>query len=390
MPKSSSICRVTPILADKYLFVQVETQDGRVGLGEAGAWAYIEPTATTLQKFGTYLVGKDAGLIEHHWEVMRRFGSYSGSISMAALSAIDIALWDLKGQRLGEPIHALLGGPYRSRVRVYGHAKGRTAAELVESCAALKDAGFSAVGHVNPFLDEDLEQPLAQCYARHMHQGVATLEAVRQRIGNDVDLCIEIHRRLRPAEAITFGKLVTHLTPLFYEDPVRPDSVSAMSTVQRNLKIAVATGERLYTLEQFHDVLRRGAARYIRPSVGLCGGLTGARRIAAIAQAFDVAVIPHNTYSPVATLASLHFAAATPNLLILEYPTARFTDDVASTTHAAAELTTTVPPVVNGYVGVGDAPGLGVELIHNIAKLHPYRPIEVAMRKSIDGSPVEH
>ena len=169
MPKSSSICRVTPILADKYLFVEVETQDGRVGLGEAGAWAYIESTATTLQKYGAYLLGKDAELIEYHWEVMRRFGSFSGSISMAALSAIDIALWDLKGQRLDEPIHALLGGPYRSRVRVYGHAKGRTPAQLDESCAALTDERFR--GPINaaapePATNRDFTRALAAALHR--------------------------------------------------------------------------------------------------------------------------------------------------------------------------------------------------------------------------------
>ena len=390
MHNPSVVRRVSPILADKYLFVEVETTDGRVGVGESGAWAYIEPVAAVLQKFGTYLLGKDASLIEHHWDVMRRFGSYSGAVSMGALSAIDVALWDLKGQRLGEPIHALLGGPYRSRVRVYGHAKGRSRAELVSACGALKDAGFTAVGHVNPFLDEDIGVPLALTYTQRMRQGVAALEAVRERIGNDVDLCVELHRRLTPAEAIAFGRMIGHVTPLFFEDPVRPDSTVAMSSVQANLEIAVATGERLYSLEQFHALLSSGAARYIRPSIGLCGGITGARRIAALAQAFDVPVVPHNTYSPVATMASLHFVAATPNFLIMEYPTASFTDNVVGTDLMASQLTTVAPRQVDGYVPVGDAPGLGTALIPDVAGLFPYRAINVDMRTHVDGSPVEH
>jgi galactonate dehydratase len=213
---------------------------------------------------------------------------------------------------------------------------------------------------------------------------------VRERIGNDVDLCVELHRRLTPAEAIAFGRMIGHVTPLFFEDPVRPDSTVAMASVQANLEIAVATGERLYSLEQFHALLSSGAARYIRPSIGLCGGITGARRIAALAQAFDVPVVPHNTYSPVATMASLHFVAATPNFLIMEYPTASFTDNVVGTDLMATQLTTAAPRQVDGYVPVGDAPGLGTALIPDVAGLFPYRAIHVDMRTHVDGSPVEH
>jgi galactonate dehydratase len=390
LPSQPVIARVTPIRADKYLFVEIETRDGRVGTGEAAAWAYIEPTAAAIEKFGTYLAGQDAERIEHHWAVMRRFGSYSGAVAMAALSAIDMALWDLKGQRLGEPIHALFGGPYRSRIRVYGQAKGRTRDALVASCTALKQAGFTAIGHINPFLDEDAGVPFDRPYAARMAEGVETLAAVRAAIGDDTDMAVEIHRRLRPAEAIAFGNRISHLAPLFYEDPVRPGSVAAMAAVQAQLDIPVATGERLYSAEQFLELLQAGAARYIRPCLGLCGGFTGARRIAAIAAAFDVDLVPHNTYSPVATMASIHFAAATPNLLILEYPTARFTDDVAGTGLMAAELTTAIPVFAAGSVAVGDAPGLGTRLVAGVAALHPYRPIDVGMRAHADGSPIEH
>jgi galactonate dehydratase len=388
--RKSIIARVTPIAADKYLFVEIETSDGRVGVGEAGAWSHIEATRTVLEKFGEYLVGQDAEAIERHWQVLRRFGSYSGAIVMAAVSAVDMALWDLKGQRLGEPIHALLGGPYRSKVRVYGHARGKTSDELIERCILLRDAGFTAVGHVNPFLDEDISTPLAGTYASRMKSAVATLERVRAAIGPDTDLCVEIHRRLRPAEAIALGRQITHLMPLFYEDPIRPDSVRAMAQVQDKLAIAVATGERLFSLEQFHDLLQSGGARYIRPCLSLCGGFTGARKVAALAEAFDVDVIPHNTYSPIATAASLHFAASIPNLLILEFPTARFTDDTVSTELVARELVTRAPVQQDGYVSILDEPGMGTTLIENITDIYPYRPIQIDARPHVDGSPAEH
>ena len=390
MANGTIIARVTPVPADKYLFVQIETRDGRIGTGEAGAWSHIEGTRSVLEKFGAYLVGTQAGVIERHWQVMRRFGSYSGAVIMAAVSAIDMALWDLKGQRLGEPIHALLGGPCRTKVRVYGHARGKDRAELVERCVMLTKAGFSAVGHVNPFLDEDPSTPIGGSHASRLRGAVATLEAVRAGIGEDIDLCIEIHRRLRPGEAIALGQSIAHLNPLFYEDPIRPGSVPAMARVQGQLGIPVATGERLYSLEQFHALLESGGARYIRPCLSLCGGFTGARKIAALAEAFDVDVIPHNTYSPIATAASVHFAAAIPNLLILEYPTARFTDDVASTELVAREMTTTSPIQAGGHVPVSDVPGLGTRLIEDVATVFPYRPIPVDMRAHADGAPAEH
>lgn len=390
MTKTSTIARVTPIAVDKYLFVEIETADGRVGVGESGTWAHIEGTRTVIEKFAEYLVGRNPEEIEKHWQVLCRFGSYSGSLVMGALSAVDVALWDLKGQRLSEPIYALLGGPYREKMRVYGHARGATRAQLIERSVLLKDAGFTAVGHVNPFLDEDVGIPVAGTFSSRLRSAIETLEEVRAAIGPDTDLCIEIHRRLRPAEAIALGDSIGHLTPLFFEDPIRPDSGSAMCMVQRQLKIPIATGERLFSLQHFHELLESGGARYLRPCLSLCGGFTGARKVAALAEVYDVDLIPHNTYSPIATVASMHFAASIPNLLILEYPTARYTDDVASVTLVAQELATNSPLQEEGYVSIDSLPGLGTALVDNITKTFPYRPIPIHTRFNVDGSPAEH
>ncbi len=386
----TSITRVTPVLADKYLFVEVETADGLIGTGEAGAWSHIEATRTVLEKFSNYLIGLDSQDIERHWHAMKRFGSYGGSIVMAAISAIDIALWDLKGQRANEPIHSLLGGRCRSKVRVYGHARGTTREQLVERCKDLKKAGFTAVGHVNPFLDEDVGIPIAGAHVSRITEALETLEAVRDAIGVDTDLCIEIHRRLRPAEAIAFGRKLDHLNPLFYEDPIRPTSASIMAQVQSRIGVPVATGERLFAIEQFNELLQTGAAQYLRPCIALCGGFTGARKVAALAEAYDVDVIPHNTYSPIATIASLHFAASIPNLLIFEFPTARYTDDFASTTLVGSELTTIGLRQIEGFVSPSDRPGLGSAIAPSASSDFPYRPIHVAVRSSVDGSLAEH
>ncbi|CAN7632337.1 mandelate racemase/muconate lactonizing enzyme family protein [Brucella pseudogrignonensis] len=386
----NAIVRVTPLLVDKYLFVEIETADGFVGTGEAGAWSHIEATYTVLKKFADYLVSRDAENIEHHWQTLKRFGSYSGSIIMAALSAIDIALWDIKAQRNKEPIFSLLGGAYRSKVRVYGHARGTSQGQLLDRCKNLKDAGFTAIGHVNPFLDEDIVNPLEGSYADGITKALETLEVVREAIGKDTDLCVEIHRRLKPAEAIAFGRKIEHLNPLFYEDPIRPGSASTMAQVQAHVGVPVATGERLFALEQFNELLQIGAVRYLRPCIALCGGFTGMKKIAALAEAYDVDLIPHNTYSPIATTASLHLAASIPNLLILEFPTAKYTDDFASTDLVASELTSVTLRQVNGFLPLNEGPGLGTALIPSASSKFPFRPIDVAMRLRADGSPTEH
>ncbi|WP_292302937.1 mandelate racemase/muconate lactonizing enzyme family protein [Mesorhizobium sp.] len=387
--QSSSIRRVEPLLIDKYLFVEIETDDGLVGLGEAGAWAHIEATTAAIEKFGHYLIGKDADHITRHWDTLHRFGSYDGTVIMAAISAIDIALWDLKGKRLQQPVFSLLGGPMREKVRVYGQARGNSADDLIQSCLALRDAGYTAIGHINPFLDE-AGKPFCSSFARAMEEATSLVFAIRRAVGLDVDLCIDVHRRLNPAQAIAFGYAIRDAHPLFYEDPIRPDSIDAMTRVQANVPVPVATGERVYSLDDFRQLCMSRAASYLRPCMGLCGGFTGAMRVAALAQAFDITIIPHNTFSPVATMASLHLCVALPNLLICEYPTSLYLDGVSSTELVGRDLVTSVPRLDAGYAPVPIGPGLGVGLSEKARSHCPKRNIDIAMRRHVDGSNVEH
>lgn len=389
MSASSSVRRVEPLLIDKYLLIEIETDDGLVGLGEAGAWAHFEATAATIKKFGRYLIGKDADHITRHWDTLHRFGNYDGAVIMAAISAIDIALWDLKGKRLQRPICSLLGGPVRDKIRVYGQARGDTADGLIQSCMDLRDAGFTAIGHINPFLD-DGSTPLTCNFARPMEAAVKLVFDIRAAVGPDVDLCIDVHRRLSPAQAIAFGHDIQKVCPLFYEDPIRPDSSDTMARVQVNVPIPVATGERIYSLDGFKQLCLSRAASYLRPSICLCGGFTGAMRLAALAQAFDISLVPHNTFSPIATLASLHFSAAIPNLLICEYPTSLYLDGIASTELAGRGLVKTYPRVEDGYVPVPGDWGLGASLSDTVRADFPRRVIDVSMRRHVDGSNAEH
>lgn len=389
------ITKVTPSLMSKFMFVEIETDAGITGLGECGAWGQLEAAYTAVEKFAEYLIGKDPGPIEHHWNIMHRFSHFRGAAICGAISAIDIALWDIKGQALGVPIHQLMGGPTRNTARVYGHVKAETPDEMVQNCVKMKELGFTAVGHFNPFLDENRDQPYYKSHARKIDDAVGVVAAVREAVGPDLDLCIEIHRRLTPAEAVVFAKELEPYRPMFYEDPIRPDSFDAMARVNDRITIPLATGERFNSLHDFQNLLRRDGVDYVRTSVCLCGGLTGAKKIAAIAEANDVQIVPHNPLSPVCLFAELQLDASVANFAIQEYSNVgvgfedKGTSNEPTTRLADASLVTNVPAFKDGFVEIPTGPGLGTKLAPDAAEKHPPFPRRVRMRPHVDGSLVD-
>ena len=272
------ITKVEPLLLDRFCYVRIETDQGITGLGESGTWGQLEATAASIAKYAEYLEGKDPRPIEHHWNVMLRANHFTGGAISGAVSAIDIALWDIKGKLHGVPVYELLGGRMRHKARLYGHVKGRTAKTLVAEAKRLKAEGFTALGHLNPLLDEDEVNAILQvaCGAdrgRDRHR-----PAVARGSRAEVDLCIEIHRRLTPPEAIALGRGIEKYTPMFFEDPLRPNSFDAMAWVADHIPIPVATGERFVSLYQFQTLLSRHAVQYLRPDVCLCGGSPAPKR----------------------------------------------------------------------------------------------------------------
>lgn len=389
------ITRVSPYMTDRYLFVEVETDTGLIGTGECGAWGQLEAAQTALEKFGDYLIGKDPGPIEHHWNVMHRFGWFRGAAICAAISGIDIALWDIKGQALGVPIHQLLGGPTRTRARVYCHVKAKTREQMIDNCLARKGQGFTAIGHLNPFLDEDRSVAYAKPHVKKIDDAVSIVADLRQALGNEVDLCIEIHRRLAPAEAVVFGNEIAPYRPMFYEDPIAPTAADSMGRVAGKVSVPVATGERFHSLYDFQNHFARNALTYARISVCLCGGITGARKIAAMAEAMDIGVIPHNPLSPVSLAACLQLDAAIPNFVIQEFPTVGLAfesteedGEVSGDTLRGQSLVTSIPQVTGGFVDIPTAPGLGTALT-DIGRNAKAITRGVAMRSHVDGFVVD-
>ena len=384
------ITKVEPLHVGQFMFVRIDTDEGVHGIGEAGAWGHIEASGTAIERFAEYLLGRDPGPIEHHWNVMHRYSYFQGLAVNAAISAIDIALWDIKGKALGQPVHALLGGPARTRARVYAHVYGKTIEAVLEECRRKKDAGFTALGHLNPFLDEDAGEEYFKPHVAKMRDAIDNVRRMREAVGDGVDLNLELHRRLTPAEAVVFARGVEQYHPMFIEDPIRPEGPDAMARVAAKIHIPIATGERFATLYDFQALMARGGVDYARADLCLAGGITGGRKIAAIAEGFQVNLVPHNPLSPIGLAACLQLDAAIPNFAIQEYTTGFEQNVMASQAkHLGHDIVDRVPEVVDGFVPIPTAPGMGIDLLPDAARIRPPLTKPVVMRAHRDGFVVD-
>lgn len=376
------ITQVEPLSVDRFLFVRVHTDAGITGIGESGAWGFLEASKAAIEKFGRYLVGEDPLRIEHHWQYMYRFAHFRGAAVMGAVSAIDIALWDIAGKHFGVPAYQLLGGAVRDKARVYYHVLGDTREKLVQGVAAAREQGYTAVGHLTPFLDEDRSIPYFKTHVDKMEDAIDAVRQYREAAGDDVDICIEIHRQLTPAEAIVLAKGIEQYHPMFYEDPTLPDNFDAMALIASKVSVPIATGERIHTIHEFQMLLSRNAVQYIRPDVCMAGGLTHTKKIAALAESQYVGVIPHNPLGPVSTAACLQLAACIPNFTIQEYP-------LGEREPPKSEIVKTPLQVEDGFLLIPDRPGIGIELAEDALQRFPERPREVETRLHVDGSVVD-
>lgn len=387
------ITDIRALLLDRYLFVEVSTDAGIKGLGESGAWAYLEASASAVEIFKRYLIGQDPLRIEHHWQYLYRWTHFRGAALMGALSAIDIALWDIAGKHFGVPAYQLLGGRTRDKARAYYHVVGDTTEGMVEACREAKRQGYTAVGHLSPFLDEPRDKPYYETHVGMIEAAVDRVRQYREAVGSEVDLCLEIHRRLTPAQAVALARAVEPYRPFFIEDPTLPDNLDAMAEIAAKIHVPIATGERLHTIQEFEMLLARNAVQYVRPDVCLCGGITHAKKIAALAEARYVGVVPHNPLSPVSTAACVQLAACIPNFALQEYPlvegTARAAHVPLGVEAVAAGLVKTTLKVEEGFIVVPDAPGIGVELAEDAEQRFPFRPRPLKTRLHRDGSVVD-
>lgn len=360
------ISKIELVAAKHYLFVEVYTDEGIVGLGEAGNWGFLEATAGAIRKFSSFLIGQDPFRIEHHYQNMYRAMYFRGSVLMSAISALEIALWDIKGKALGVPVYELLGGRTRDKVRTY--CSGLTDftmsdEETAQEFARIKQLGFSA-GKV--FLPESMttERGEREFFSNKVEIAVEKVRRVREAAGKDFDLILEVHRSMSVPEAIAFADAVEPYRPMVLEDPITPDNLDAMAYVAGKIKVPIATGERFICFHEFEMLLRRNAARYVRPDVCAVGGINAARKIAALAEANNVLVIPHNPLGPVSTAACLQLCACISNVGIMELPS--FMMDQAEDAMVKEPL-----QVQAGCLIVPGRAGIGLELAEDIKERFP-------------------
>ncbi|RCK76833.1 MAG: Gluconate dehydratase [Anaerolineae bacterium] len=362
------ITQISTTLVDanwrNFTFVQIYTDAGLVGLGEATIRSREHAVVGAIEDMARVLIGQDPFQIQAHWQMLYQdFHKRGGVILMAAISGIEIALWDILGQALGVPIYQLLGGKMRERVRVYnnGWFEGlRSLEALTQAAQQAVQAGFNALKW-NPF--HGANGWLSPQQRRRVIEEVA---AIRQAVGEDVDLLLEAHGLLTPAEAVRVASDLAIYQPFWLEEPVPPEDETAMAFVRQRSAIPVAAGERLYGKYEFARLMEARAVDIVQPDITYAGGIFEARLIAAMAEARYVGFAPHNSGSPVSTAAALHLAACTPNFLILELPT----NDVPW----RGEL---VEPAIEapeeGFLAILQRPGLGVKLNEGVARKHPYQ-----------------
>jgi galactonate dehydratase len=355
-----------------WVFVKVETdQDGLYGWGEASLEWKTRSVVGAVDDFAPMITGEDPRRIEHLYQKMYRQSFWRvGVIGMSAISGIEQALWDIQGKLLNVPVYRLLGGRVRDRVRMYTHLGGGDMkavyeaqqddpSAMVELAKSVVEKGYTAVKVLLTPPTEPLNGTAAY---RHAERRMA---ALRDALGDDIDLMVDCHGRHFPANAIEFCRVLAPYRPFFIEEPVPPENVDALAEVKRASPVPIATGERLVTRFEFRQLLEKQACHILQPDLCHCGGLWEAKKIAAMAEAYYLGIAPHNPLGPIANAAALHFALSTPNFLIQE--------DMLTDVPWRWEVVRHGLETENGHWLPSEAPGLGIEVDEGAARRHPFQ-----------------
>ncbi len=337
----------------RWLFLKITTDEGIVGWGEPVVEGRADTVRTAVEEMSGYLIGKDPFRIEDHFQVLYRGGFYRGGpILTSALSGIEQALWDIKGKALGVPIYELLGGAARDRMQIYSWVGGDRPADIGAQVAAQVALGMTAIK-----MNATEELHFIDSFGK-VEAAVARLAAARQAGGPDFGIGIDFHGRVHKSMAKVLAKELEAYHPMFIEEPVLPENNEALREIARHTTIPIAIGERMYTRWGFKQALADGYVDIIQPDLSHAGGILEVRKIAAMAEAYDVAVAPHCPLGPIALAASLQLDACTPNAFIQE-------QSLGIHYNVANDLLdyltdTTVFAQTDGFIPLLTGPGLGI------------------------------
>ncbi|WP_181774378.1 galactonate dehydratase [Amycolatopsis pittospori] len=342
-------------VAPRWLFLKVSTDEGISGWGEPVVEGRADTVRAAVHELAELLIGRDPLLIEDHWQVLRRGGFYRGGpVLSSALAGYDQALWDIAGKARSAPVHELLGGPVRDRVRVYSWVGGDRPSGIREAVSAQVEAGFTAI-------KMNVAGPLTPIATQS--EATAALrraEEAREVLGPDRDLAIDFHGRVSPAMARRLVRMLEDVQPLFVEEPVLPETPpEVLASVVAASTVPIATGERAYSRWDFKPLLDAGIA-VVQPDASHAGGISEVRRIAALAEIYGATLAPHCPLGPIALASCLQLAFATPNFLIQEQSLRMHYNGDAELVHYLTD-----PGVFDfsgGYARRPTGPGLGIEI----------------------------
>jgi galactonate dehydratase len=331
-----------------FFFVKVETDTGQYGIGEGGLTWRERSCAEAVTHLKSLLVGQDASRIEHLWQCMFRGGFFPADrVICSAIGAIDIALWDLRGKALGVPGYELLGGKVRDRVVCYPHAVGADVGELVAHSKQLVAQGWRFIRFGVPSQGESFEP------SRAVREAVRQFAAIREAVGDDIEICIDAHTRLDPPDAVRLCRELEPFRPYFVEDPLRSENMHSFHALARQVAVPLAAGEQFATKWEFRELIEEDLIQYCRIDLCICGGITEARKVAGWCETHYIPLAPHNPLGPVSTAACLHLDLATSNFGVQELPRVPGT--------LLPEVFPVQVPFANGYLLPPTSPGLGVE-----------------------------
>lgn len=341
----------------RWMFLKVHTDTDIYGLGEPVLEGHCTAVEAVLREYEEYLIGKDPLMIEHHLQAMYRGGFYRGGpLMLSAISGIEQALWDIKGKYYNAPVYEMLGGKCRNKIRMYTHVK-RTAVsgefsieEMLDITQQRLDDGYTAIKYsiIPPI--RTIDNPAS------VKKHVERFAAVREKIGDNVDLAIDFHGRVSPAMAPELCEALKPYHPFFIEEPVLPENVDCMVNVARSTTIPIAAGERLFGKWQYRELLEKQAVAIVQPDICHCGGIFEGRKIAVMSELYFGSVAPHNPLGPISLAACIQLDACIPNFLVQEHPGNQDKSDLGVGYIKQPFL------IKDGYIDVPTKPGLGVEL----------------------------
>jgi len=346
-----------------FMFVKVETDEGIYGVGEAGlTWKELA-VAEAVNHLSNLIIGEDPMRIEHIWQTMLRGAFFpGGKVVCSAMSAIDIALWDIKGKALNVPVYNLLGGLVRQKVVCYPHNWGANAEQLAENAKQRATEGWKFVRFGLGDIGGNIFEP-----SRAVRNCIKLFEAVRNAVGDDIEICLDIHTRLDPSDTITLCRALEQYRPYFLEDPIRSENPSSFHQLRRHVSAPIAAGEHYATKWEFRELIEEELINYARIDLCIVGGITEAKKITNWCETHYINIAPHNPLGPVSAAACLHLDLSSTNFGVQEMPV-----------KPGTWFTDVFPVQVDwkdGYLLPPERPGLGVEFDEESAKKYPYKEV---------------